>query len=185
MQLIPQTGAFAEQAAALLCYCRAASKRVFDVITFETNEINKWKIELEIMNSNSSYNQMSKNKSTINYDDILSEYDESKKLNTTRLLIKQGNNYIGLVDYCINNPSDNTPWISLFVIHKKFQRSGNSHEVFERLESLVRKEGKTKLRLAVHKENEKGLSFWSRIGFNKFKEVIFEGKPHYCLEKDI
>jgi GNAT superfamily N-acetyltransferase len=158
---------------------------VFKVITFETNEINKWKIELEIMNSNSSYNQMSKNKSTINYVDILSEYEESKKLNTTRLLIKQGNNYIGLVDYCINNPSDNTPWISLFVIHKQFQGGGNSLGVFQQLEDLIRKEGKKKLRLAVHKENEKGILFWTRLGFNKFKEIIFEGKPHYCLEKNL
>ncbi len=115
---------------------------MFKLITFETNEINKWKIELEIMNSNSSYNQMSKNKSTINYDDILSEYKESKKLNTTRLLIKQGDNYIGLVDYCINNPSDNTPWISLFVIHKQFQGGGNSLGVFQQLEDIIRKEGK-------------------------------------------
>ncbi|WP_034756497.1 GNAT family N-acetyltransferase [Rossellomorea vietnamensis] len=158
---------------------------MFKVITFETNEINKWKIELEIMNSNSSYNQMSKNKSTINYVDILSEYEESKKLNTTRLLIKQGNNYIGLVDYCINNPSDNTPWISLFVIHKQFQGGGNSLGVFQQLEDLIRKEGKKKLRLAVHKENEKGILFWTRLGFNKFKEIIFEGKPHYCLEKNL
>jgi hypothetical protein len=63
-------------------------ERVLEVIHFETNEINKWQIELEIMNSNTSYNQMSKNKSIINYVDIQSEYEESKKLNTTRLLIK-------------------------------------------------------------------------------------------------
>ncbi|PFA68752.1 hypothetical protein CN378_05970 [Bacillus sp. AFS015802] len=158
---------------------------MFNVITFESNEINKWKIELEIMNSNPSYNQMSKNKSTINYDDILSEYEEAKKLNTTRLLINRGNNYIGLVDYCINNTSDNTPWISLFVINKQFQGGGNSLEVFQQLEDLIRKEGKKKLRLAVHKENEKGILFWSRLGFNRFKEVIYEGKPHYCLEKNL
>jgi GNAT superfamily N-acetyltransferase len=155
------------------------------VIHFETNEINKWQIELEIMNSNSSYNQISKNKSIINYVDIQSEYEESKKLNTTRLLIKQGDNYIGLVDFCINNPSDNTPWVSLFVIHKQFQGLGKSFEALQHLENLIRKEGKKKLRLAVHKENEKADLFWTKLGFNKFKEVIFEGKPHYCLEKDL
>ncbi|SFJ28485.1 Acetyltransferase (GNAT) family protein [Halobacillus dabanensis] len=155
------------------------------MINFETNEINKWKIELEIMNSNPSYNKMSKNKSTINYKDILDEYEESNKLKTTRLLIKQEEHYIGLVDYCINNPSDHTPWISLFVIHKQFQGAGNSLRVFQRLEHLIRQEGKKKIRLAVHQENEKGLLFWNRLGFNKFKEVIFEGKPHYCLEKDL
>ncbi|MCF6138435.1 GNAT family N-acetyltransferase [Pseudalkalibacillus berkeleyi] len=152
---------------------------------FEKNEINKWKIELEIMNSNSSYNLLSKNKRTISFEDIKSEFEESKKLNTTRTLIKKSGKYIGLVDYCIENPSDHTPWISLFVIHKQYQGSRNSLEAFRYLEDLIRQEDKKKLRLAVHKENENGLLFWTKLGFNKFKEVVFDGKPHYCLEKDI
>lgn len=118
------------------------SRKVQVVMIFEKNEINKWKIELEIMNSNSSYNLLSKNKKTISFEDIKSEFEESKKLNTTRLLIKKSEKYIGLVDYCIENPSDNTPWISLFVIHKQFQGSGNSLEAFQHLENLIRQEEK-------------------------------------------
>ncbi|MCF6139186.1 GNAT family N-acetyltransferase [Pseudalkalibacillus berkeleyi] len=152
---------------------------------FEKNEINKWKIELEIMNSNPSYNLVSKNKQTISFEDIESEFQESKKLNTTRLLIKKSEKHIGLVDYCIENPSDGTPWVSLFVIHKQFQGSGNSLEAFRHLEELIRQKEKNKLRLAVHKENEKGLIIWTKLGFNKFKEVVLDGKPHYCLEKDL
>lgn len=155
------------------------------MLKFETNDISKWEIELEIMNSNSSYNLISKNKRAINLQDIRSEYEESKKLNTIRLLIKQDENYIGLVDYCLNNPSDNTPWISLFVIHKKFQGLGNSLAAYHYFENLIKQENKGKLRLAVHKDNEKGVRFWTKLGFNKFKEVIFEGKPHFCLEKDL
>ncbi|MFS1517290.1 GNAT family N-acetyltransferase [Bacillus sp. SCS-151] len=154
------------------------------MITSEMNDISKWQIELEIMNSNSNYNLMSKNKNTINFEDIQSEYEESKKLNTTRLLIKKNKSYIGLVDYCINNSSDNTPWISLFVIHKQYQGAGNSLVAYEHIENLIRQEQKEKLRLAVHKENSRGIDFWSKLGFKKYKEVIFEDKPHLCLEKN-
>ncbi|MCA1063759.1 GNAT family N-acetyltransferase [Rossellomorea sp. AcN35-11] len=155
------------------------------MIRFEPNDINKWKIELEIMNSNSSYNLMSKDKSILQFDDIQSEFEESKKFNTTRLFIKEGEDYIGLVDYCLHNPSDQTPWISLFVIHKQFQGAGNSRRAFLQVEERIRQEGKKKCRLAVHKVNEKGLVFWTGLGFSEFKEVTFEGKPHYCLEKDL
>ncbi|WP_044022247.1 GNAT family N-acetyltransferase [Bacillus sp. SG-1] len=91
------------------------------MIYFESNDISKWKVELEIMNSNPDYNMMSKNKSSITIEDIHAEYEESKELNTTRLLIKQDEHYIGLVDLCLKNRSDHNPWISLFVIHRQFQ----------------------------------------------------------------
>ncbi|MYL54919.1 GNAT family N-acetyltransferase [Pontibacillus yanchengensis] len=154
-------------------------------LNFEINDINKAEIEINIMNSNPSYNLVSKNKSTIKLQDIHSEYEESNKLNTTRLLIKQDDDYIGLVDYCLNNPSDNFPWISLFVIHKEFQGRGYSIEAYKEFEKLIRKKNKEKIRLAVHKENETGVRFWGKFGYTKFKEVLFEGKPHLCLEKEL
>ncbi|KGX83101.1 GNAT family N-acetyltransferase [Pontibacillus marinus] len=154
-------------------------------LNFEANDMNKAEIEINIMNSNPSYNLISKNKSTINLQDIRSEYEESNKLNTTRLFIKQDDNYIGLVDCCLNNPSDNFPWISLFVIHKEFQGKGKSVEAYYGFEELIKNKNKEKLRLAVHKENESGVSFWSKLGYTSFKEVLFEGKPHLCMEKEL
>ena len=127
---------------------------------------------------------MSKNKSSITIEDIHAEYEESKELNTTRLFIKQNEHYIGLVDYSTKGRSDHNPWISLFVIHRQFQGGGTSAAAYQQVEHLIRQETQGKIRLAVHQENEKGIEFWSRLGFKKFKEVILDGKPHYCLEND-
>lgn len=129
------------------------------MISFEANDISKWMIELEIMNSNPDYNLLSKNKRSISIEDIHAEYDESKELNTTRLLIKQEEHYIGLVDYCLRNRTDNNPWISLFVIHRQFQGGGNSAAAYQQVEQLIRQEAQGKIRLAVHKENVKGIEF--------------------------
>ncbi|MGR3762992.1 hypothetical protein [Rossellomorea sp. NS-SX7] len=150
------------------------------MITFETNEWSKWKIEQEIMNSNPSYNLLSKNKRSIDINDIRSEFEESKRLNTKRLFIKEDESYIGLVDYCLENPSDHIPWISLYVFHKSFQGSGKSHEAYMLIENLIKREGKRKLRLAVHKE-----AYWTNLGFATYKEVIYEDKPHFCMHKDL
>ncbi|EDL66619.1 hypothetical protein BSG1_04665 [Bacillus sp. SG-1] len=65
-----------------------------------------------------------------------------------------------------------------------FKGGGNSASAYQQVEHLIRQETQGKIRLAVHQENEKGIEFWNRIGFKKFKEVRLDGKPHYCLEND-
>ncbi|MGD7043022.1 GNAT family N-acetyltransferase [Jeotgalibacillus proteolyticus] len=155
------------------------------MISFEENTIHKWKIEVDIMNSNPSYNRMSKNKATVQFQDIQDEYEESHRLKTVRLMVKQNEKYIGLVDYCLENPSDKLPWISLFVIHADKQGAGISTKVYRQLEQLIKQQGKDNLRLAVHKENEKAVVFWTKMGFTKFKEVTLAGKLHDCLEKEL
>ncbi|MEW9501774.1 GNAT family N-acetyltransferase [Jeotgalibacillus marinus] len=121
------------------------------MIALEQNNINKLELEMEIMNSNPAYNLISKNKEKIQEEDIRDEHLESERLNAERLLIKQNKNYIGLVDYCLSNPSDNKPWISLFVIHKKYQGNGNATLAYQSFEQMIYKMNKKVLRLAVHK----------------------------------
>ncbi|MGG3738426.1 hypothetical protein [Aeribacillus pallidus] len=77
------------------------------MIVFEKNEISKLEVELDIMNSNPAYNIISKDREKIDEEDIRNEYLECKRLNTERLLVKQNDAYIGLIDYCLENPSDN------------------------------------------------------------------------------
>ncbi|WP_160316844.1 GNAT family N-acetyltransferase [Rossellomorea vietnamensis] len=135
------------------------------------------------MNSNPAYNSLSKNKEIIDYGDICAEYEESERLGIIRLFIKEDSRYIGLVDYTLNNPKDQTPWISLFVIHQRFQGAGYSMSAHELLEDSIRRESHTKLRLAVDKENDQGIKFWNKLGYEQFKEVVYEGRLHWCLEK--
>lgn len=155
------------------------------MIIFEKNNISKLDYEKEIMNSNPAYNLISKNKEAINEEDIRNEYLECEKFNAERLLVKQNDEYIGLVDYCLSNPSDNKTWISLFVIHKRYQGNGTATLVYHSFENMIKKMNKNVLRLAVHKQNEHGLRFWYKLGYQKFKEVNYQGKLHYCLEKEL
>ncbi|MDX8342133.1 GNAT family N-acetyltransferase [Rossellomorea sp. YZS02] len=153
------------------------------MMTFEENHLSKWKVEHEVMNSHPAYNLLSKNREVIGYEEICAEYEESEKLGTIRLLIKKDSTYIGLVDYCLCNPKDQCPWISLFVIHKEFQKTGYALEAYRQFEQLIRNENQSRLRLAVHIENVKGLRFWSKLGFERYKKVEYEGMLHDCLER--
>ncbi|MCR8851046.1 GNAT family N-acetyltransferase [Rossellomorea sp. SC111] len=153
------------------------------MIGFEKNQIGQWKIEQEIMNSNPAYNLLSKNKEIIDFEDICAEYEESERLGIVRLFIKKDSRYIGLIDYTLNNPKDQTPWVSLFVIHQRFQGAGYSMSAHGLLEDVIRRESHTKLRLAVHQENDQGIKFWNKLGYEPFKEVVYEGRQHCCLEK--
>jgi GNAT superfamily N-acetyltransferase len=155
------------------------------MIVYEKNEISKLEVELDIMNSNPAYNIISKDREKIDEEDIRNEYLECKRLNTERLLVKQNDAYIGLIDYCFENPSDNLTWISLFVIHQKYQGNGTATFVYQSFENMIKQMNKKILRLAVHKQNERGLRFWSKLGYKIFKEVEYQGKLHYCLEKEI
>ncbi|MCT2536423.1 GNAT family N-acetyltransferase [Aquibacillus koreensis] len=155
------------------------------MITFVPNTIEKIQIEMDIMNSNQEYNSISKAKKIVEESDILEEYHESEELNVIRLLIKNNEKYIGLVDYCLNNSADERTWISLFAIHKNDQGSGIAKKVYHEFEKIIRDKKKDSIRLAVHKNNKQGIYFWNSVGFVKYKELEYNGKPHFCLEKEI
>ncbi|MCM3729182.1 GNAT family N-acetyltransferase [Neobacillus cucumis] len=155
------------------------------MINFEENTFDKKQIEMDIMNSNPDYNLISKNKETIEEQDIIEEFQESKDLNVVRLLVKNDQNYIGILDYCLSNLSDGKTWISLFVIHRKYQGNGLAKKVYIQFENLIKEKEKTAIRLAVHQINQQGIRFWNSFGFTKYKELIYNDKVHYCLEKKI
>lgn len=49
------------------------------MIRFEINHMGQWEVEQGIMNSNPAYNRLSKDKETVEYDDIYSEHTEAVK----------------------------------------------------------------------------------------------------------
>lgn len=143
------------------------------------------KAEVEIMNSNPAFNRLARGMDTIGFEEVESEFQECERRGVRRLLVKKDRRYVAVVDYCLQNPTDSEAWISLFVVHRAYQGAGVTHEIYGELESLVRRSGRSCLRLAVHASNEAGQAFWLKKGFRSFKEVDIEGKPHYCLEKEL
>ncbi|PAD34261.1 MULTISPECIES: GNAT family N-acetyltransferase [Terribacillus] len=144
--------------------------------------MNKMFIELAIRNSNPEYNLVSRNRKTITIGDIKTEFVKAQSYNMSRMLIKNDHKYIGIVDFTMKNPLDNTPWIESFVIHKKFQGSNTSKQAYDYFESMLRRQTNT-CRLAVYKRNKSAVCFWGEMGYTPYEEEVSEGKVCLLMEK--
>ncbi|PAF36801.1 hypothetical protein CHH58_08055 [Terribacillus saccharophilus] len=144
--------------------------------------MNKMFIELAIRNSNPEYNLVSRNRKTITIGDIKTEFVKAQSYKMSRMLIKNDHKYIGIVDFTMKNPLDNTPWIESFVIHKKFQGSNTSKQAYDYFESILRRKTNT-CRLAVYKRNKSAVCFWVKMGYTPYEVKVREGKVCLLMEK--
>lgn len=152
------------------------------MFSLEKNDMNKMFIELAIMNSNPEYNQVFRNRKTITIGDIKTAFSKAQSDKMSRMLIKNDHKYIGIVDFTMNNPLDNTPWIESFVIHKKFQGSNTSKKAYDYFESILRRQTNT-CRLAVYKRNKSAVCFWGKMGYTPYEVKVREGKVCLFMEK--
>lgn len=141
--------------------------------------------ELEIMNSNSEYNLIAFDKASLEEDDIVKEHKEAEELNVERYLVKNGKEYIGVLDYGMSSPRQQKPWLSLLVIHKKYQGFGYAKKLYMAYENLMIDKQVNTIQIAVHSTNEKALKFWMSLGFMKRSERIYDGKLLVSLEKKV
>ncbi|MDQ0225828.1 GNAT family N-acetyltransferase [Metabacillus niabensis] len=109
------------------------------MIHFELNTIDKKHIEIDMMNSNPTYNLIAKGKEAIDKQDVEEEFRESVDLEVVRL----------------------------FVIHKKYQGSGLAEKIYSQFETRILDKGKKIISLAVHEINVQGIQLWSSLGFRK------------------
>ncbi|KEZ52669.1 GNAT family N-acetyltransferase [Metabacillus indicus] len=133
--------------------------------------------ELCIMNSNPAYNLISEDREMLNKQDIAEDREEGKAVSAKRFLIMDGDVPAGIFEYCPLNPSDQKPWIGLFILHHSYQGKGYAAAAYETAEKLLLDEGFTEMRLGVLTENERGRKFWRKMGYFAFKEGVHKGKP--------
>ncbi|MEW9051001.1 MAG: GNAT family N-acetyltransferase [Neobacillus sp.] len=129
----------------------------FEEVTKETLYI-----ALEIVNSNQSYNVFENGIPTRTLSDI---DDEFMNPNTTSVFIKLEDTYIGVIDYLMENPKDNCPWLGLLMIHGDYQGFGFGAQAYALYENEMRKRGVKSVRLGVLSENLKAIQFWNSLGF--------------------
>lgn len=152
------------------------------MLSLEKNDMNKMFIELAIMNSNPEYNLVTRNRKTITIGDIETTFTKALSYKIRRMLIKNDHKYIGIVDFMIKNPLDNTTWIESFVIHKKFQGSNISKQAYLYFENMLRRQTNT-CRLAVYKRNKSAVCFWGKMGYTPYEVKVREGKVCLLMEK--
>jgi RimJ/RimL family protein N-acetyltransferase len=139
-------------------------------------------IALEIINSNTHYNIVENERAQRELEEIEEEF-----LNpvTISVFIKLDDTYIGVMDYLMENPKDQCPWLGLLMIHSDYQGFGFGAHAYALYESEMRNRGLQRVRLGVIKENVKAKQFWESLGFLYIKTALSEnGKEIFVYEKD-
>ena len=135
---------------------------------------------LEIYSTNEEYFIISSNEkpSVQTIMDDKSEIPPNSKLEKKNYkLILKDDRSIGIIDYVIDYPDEQTIYIGLLLIHGEFHRQGYGREFIEQFISSMKKDGYLKIRLGVLKQNHKAFEFWTKMGFNLVKEIRSTIKP--------
>jgi GNAT superfamily N-acetyltransferase len=140
-------------------------------------------IALEIINSNPTYNVFENGQLQRTLTEIDADF---KNPITNSEFIKLDDTYIGLVDYLMENPKDQLPWLGLLMIHGDYHSHGFGKQAFALYENEMVKRGVKQVRLGVIKENAKAHTFWKSLGFVFYKTTIGEfGNEIWCYEKKL
>lgn len=105
-------------------------------------------------------------------------------------LIKLNDLDIGVIDYIVNYPDEDTIYIGLFMIDGRFHRDGYGREFLKEFIRIIKSQGFKKIRIGVLDNNETALKFWINSGFKIVKEVISTFHPERnwiikVMEKDL
>lgn len=152
------------------------------MIQFEPVTKDKLEIALDIVNSNSEYNRLE------NGNHVRTMKEVSVELlnpSTTSLLIKFGNQYIGILDYLDKNPKDQLPWLGLLMIHSRYHSRGYGKRAYLSFEDRLKEQKVSRVRLGVLKQNKKAREFWNSLGFQYYDTRQLDGNQVDCFEKVI
>jgi GNAT superfamily N-acetyltransferase len=97
--------------------------------------------------------------------------------------VKKPINSNEIIDFLKNNPSDNTPWIGLFMIHSDYHGRGYGKKVYLSFEEQLKQQEFDCVRIGVLENNANALEFWKSLGFIFYGNRIWEGKTVVCFEK--
>ena len=150
----------------------------FQLVTHDQIELLK-----EIVNSNHEFNALSEGHSELNDKEILDMYESSKNQGTVMNFVVDGGRLVGVIDYLVENPSDNMPWLGLLMIHSNHQGQGYAVEALKEYERLMQNQGKKRVRLGVIKGNDHALNFWTNREFIFYEEKLGDKWTVLCFEK--
>lgn len=155
---------------------------MLDFVPVPSNQIEKVK---EIMNSQPDFIWLMKRKQSLNTRDIVEYLEKSKRLHNTVVLIKKGNDIVGVIDFQMKSPKDGVPWIGMLVIKSSFERLNYGTQAYQKFEKMARESGAKRVRIGVHVANKGGRIFWGKQGFIPYKTFLLEGQKLFGLEKRI
>ncbi len=156
------------------------------VFTFIPSTAEQLAQELAIINSNPSYNRLSKGKEVITESELQAEHAEAAQLGARRMLICLDGTPIGIVEWLPLYPQDGYPWLGLFMIDGNKHRTGYGELALKALEQLLIQQHIRELRLVVLVDNEPAHRFWKKQQFRYIKPTVtHEGLDAIIYEKQL
>ncbi|WP_160497707.1 GNAT family N-acetyltransferase [Paenibacillus dendrobii] len=142
--------------------------------------------EMTILNSDSFFNRISKDKDNFTQEEIVAEIEDGKSMGAERFLIQDDGEYVGVLEYLMKNPNDGYTWLGLLQIRKDAQSSGYGRKVLELFYDIMQQREVGRFRLGVIAENEPGHRFWKRQGLLPIKSVVNQdNKTIIVYEKEL
>lgn len=80
--------------------------------------------------------------------------------------LKDTQEIIGFSDLYFGYPTSKTAWISIFMIHPSYRKNGYAQEAIKMIADECKKQGFSKMGIAVYLKNWRALRFWTQAGFN-------------------
>jgi RimJ/RimL family protein N-acetyltransferase len=158
-------------------------RRVGIILYFEEITKETLYIALEIVNSNPEYNVLENGNENRTPSEIEGEYLNPK---TSSEFVKLDDTYIGVIDYLMENPKDNCPWLGLLMIHRDYQGYGFGLQAYALYENEMQSRGVERVRVGVISENTSAHRFWLKLGFLYIKTANWKnGKEILCYEKNL
>lgn len=78
---------------------------------------------------------------------------------------------IGFTDIYYGYPSNDSVWISIFLIHEKFRNNGYAQEAIALISEESKVQGFNKIGIGVYLKNWRALRFWTKVGFDKIISI--------------
>ncbi|MBN8234000.1 GNAT family N-acetyltransferase [Halobacillus kuroshimensis] len=141
--------------------------------------------ECRLHNSNPAYNKIAYDKQLLTVDDIREQWKEADELGNERHLVGYGESFIGIIEYGMQSPNSGNPWLSLLLIDSTYHGQGLGKKVYRVYEELMKKRQADVIEMAVHADNFPAVTFWTSLGFLKYRERIYEKKRMYSYHKPL
>jgi diamine N-acetyltransferase len=87
------------------------------------------------------------------------------------IYIKQTNELIGFSDLYFGYPTNDSAWISIFMIHERFRNNGYAQEAIAILSEGCRLLGFKKIGTGAYLKNWRALRFWTKVGFDQVTSI--------------
>jgi hypothetical protein len=125
-------------------------------------------IQEAILNSDQYYLKKAEGKQALTRENIIEDILENLTFDAKFSFIKNEGEYLGFIYYILDKPHEHYCWLSLFIIHEKFQKNRNGYKSYQLFEKMLREQHSIeKIRLCAHIANERGTNFWFQNGYER------------------